>query len=186
MEIKSVDVSSPAPSCVCSAPVGERMLAAGLACLALGIGLFSFPIIGLLGILFFGAALALLVSAGILIRNENRVFVLTAGGLVAFLVGLAVLCHATGAITAGAQERVLHAEVMRQPELGPVPMPANPPWAALAAEAVAGAAVMTVGLRLRAGWSAVRTLAWGLAALAVVPAAVMLFLQLATLLPLGA
>src|SRR5581483_10611328 len=164
------------------ARVGEGLLAAGLACLTLGVGLFPFTIIGLLGILFFGAALALLITAGVLIRDRTRAFVYTAGGLVAFLVGTGMLCHATGELTAGFQQRALHAEVMRQPELGPVAAPEPLPWAALVAEALAGAVVLAVGLRLRAGWSTVRTVAWALAALVVVPAAVALFLQLATFL----
>lgn len=156
---------------------GECLLAGGLACLALGCGLVPFVMIGLLGIAFCGAGFALLLVAGILLRDAGLPAARAVCGLGLFLAGVIVL------VLSGLQASDWAYEAARAGRLSAGASPAAALWPAVIGPAVASFLV-ALGLRLRAGWPVWRLLPWLLAVLAVCPAARLLFFGLVPALPL--
>ena len=158
----------------------DSMMAAGLLCLTAAAPSVQLPIIGLAGLALLVAGVGLLIGGGVVARARGVSGRRAAAGLLAVTagaVGLAVL------ILAGSG--VAHAEALyADRQVGPPPSAGN--WVRLAVAAPIPPIALALGLWARARYPGAVCLAWGLAALAVLPIGLGVFLALADVLPLDA
>jgi hypothetical protein len=156
----------------------DYLLACGLACLVVGVGLAPFVIIGLLGILLVGAGLGLLLAGGVVARSAAVPRWRAAAGMAVIVTAVVVLLWAAAEVCGLAYSDVRS----KQAGLGPVPASR---LAALGLVPVPGVA-LAAGLRLRANWPWARCAAWGAAAALAAVAAAGVFYALVDWNPLDA
>lgn len=156
----------------------EVVLAAGLAATALGAGLCEFVLIGLIGVGLLLLAVVLLASVVLIEKARVRVSRWRrAAGLVLYVAGASLLL-----VVAGAASSLAFDQATGAPPIGSTTRATS--WMLTGAFSVLAALLIAIGLRLWAQWTARRALIWGLAALGVMPLAVLIFKALAPILPL--
>ena len=163
------------------ATTGECLLGCGLVGLAAGAGLLQFVINGLLGMALALGALILLLIGGVLVRGVAVTRGRAVAGLMLLVIATGALGWAVGQACMTASDEVRYA----QSPVGPPPETASL-WLVVALGTAVAACLFALALWLRAGWPARRSLMWGVAAIAVCPVAVLIFLALAVVLPLDA
>jgi hypothetical protein len=132
--------------------------------------------IGLIGVGLFPVAFALFLIAGALAKTAGTFPFWRIGlGLVVYLIGVLLLLALAGYGSSLAFNLVRGVKDSNLWE-----------WVFLALSSLAPTIIIPIGLRLRSAWSWRRCAVWGVAALSVLPTAVMVFLILAQVLPLTA
>lgn len=156
----------------------DRILAAGLMLAALGSALAQFVLIGLAGLFLFAASL--LPFGAVIFSTPTSRSLASTFALPLALSGLGLLLAAC--LLTGSQAFASHLHSLRPGMTGPDPLGGL----RILGLACPGAAALAWALRLRQGWSLVRTLFWAGLFLAACPLTLLLFALLAPFLPLSA
>ena len=153
-------------------------LAAGLLCAALGAGLLPFVMFGLLGVIIYGVAFALLLAAGITARPAG-IFPVRQQlvSVVSYVVGVTLLLAVAAYASSMAYDQATSSRHA-------LPAPSMWDWMILGLLSFLGALTYMLGVRCQARWSWSRCSVWGVAGLCVVPSSLVLFCLFATALPL--
>jgi hypothetical protein len=172
----------------------EYLLAAGLACAALGAGLCQFVLIGLIGLGLFVVAFVLLLMAGFtayLAQSTEHVPGWQKGaGLVLYVAGIVLLLVVAGYASSLAFNR----EIIKLMPDGVIHLPGMPAggaprildWGLVGLASLVPALLVALGLRYGANWSWNRCTRWATAGLCVSPAAVLIFWSLHPIFPISA
>ena len=160
--------------------LAEYLLAAGLVCATLGVGLCQFVLVGLIGVALLLIAFFVLLAAGMLAWSASDVPLWQRGaGLALFIVGELLLLTTAGYASSLAFDAALSSR------LG-VSAPTIIEWALVALFSLLPALAIALGLRLRTQWSWRRCAVWGVAAWCVWPVGVIVFWVFTPYLPLTA